>query len=79
MEAALGEDPAAAHAQELGRRWKELVGAFTGGNPEVAAGLNRMYADRPNWPAGAQQQMAMFSNPAVWEFMAKVLDCKAIG
>lgn len=79
VEAALGEDPAGEHAQELGRRWKALVGAFTGGNPQVAQGLNKMYADRPNWPSGAQQQMQQFSNPRVWEFMSKVLNCKAIG
>lgn len=79
VEAALDEDPAGAKAQELGRRWKALVGEFTGGNPEVAQGLNRMYADRPNWPAPAQQQMAPFGNPRVWEFMRKVLNCKAIG
>lgn len=78
VEAALDEDPAGEKAQALGRRWKALVGAFTGGNPEVAQGLNRLYADRPNWPAAAQQQMAYFSNPRVWEFMSKVLNCNAI-
>ena len=78
VEAALDQDPASEAAQELGRRWKALVGSFTGGNPEVANGLNRLYADRPNWPAAAQQQMAPFSNPRVWEFMGRVLNCSAI-
>lgn len=78
VEAALNEDPASEKAQELGRRWKALVGGFTGGNPEVAQGLNKLYADRPNWPDTAKQQMAPFSNQRVWEFMGRVLNCKAI-
>lgn len=78
VEAALDQSPASETAQELGRRWKALVGGFTGGNPEVARGLNRLYADRPNWPATAQQQMAPFSNPRVWEFMGRVLNCPTI-
>lgn len=79
VEAALHEDPASEHAQELGQRWKALVGGFTGGNPEVAQGLNRMYADQANWPESAKQQMTPFSNPRVWEFMKRVLNCKTIG
>lgn len=73
------QDPASEIAQALGRRWKALVGGFTGGNPEVAQGLNRLYSDRANWPADARQQMSQFSNPRVWEFMSRVLQCKAIG
>ena len=73
VEAALDEDPASETAQALGARWKKLVAGFTGGDREVGAGLNRLYADRPNWPAQAQQQMAPYSNPKVWEFMARVL------
>ena len=79
VEAALDQDPASEAAQALGQRWKALVGAFTGGNPEIAQGLNRLYGDRPNWPAAAQQQMTPFNNPRAWEFMARVLNCKAIG
>lgn len=78
VEAGLDQDPASEASQELGRRWKALVGSFTGGNPEVAKGLNRLHADRTNWPASAQQQMAAFSNPRVWEFMSRVLNCKQL-
>jgi hypothetical protein len=28
-----------------------LLKGFTGGNSEIQAGLNKMYADRANWPA----------------------------
>ncbi|HKR26610.1 MAG TPA: MerR family transcriptional regulator [Terriglobales bacterium] len=79
VEAALDEDPASETAQALGRRWKDLVSGFTGGNAEVAKGLNRLYADRGTWPASAQQQMAAFSNPRVWDFMDHVLNCKQLG
>ena len=73
VEAALDEDPAGEKAQALGARWKALVGGFTGGDPEIAKGLNRMYADRPNWPAEMQERMAPFRNPKVREFMGRVL------
>jgi hypothetical protein len=78
VEAAIarGEDPASQQAQSLGARWKKLVEGFTGGDPEVSAGLGRLYADRPNWPANAQQQMAPFSNPKVWDYIHKVSACK---
>jgi len=46
-----GEDPASDKAQALAARWRELIRGFTGGNAEIQAGLNRMYADKANWPA----------------------------
>lgn len=46
-----GEDPASEKSQALATRWSELLKGFTGGNPEIQAGLNRMYTDRANWPA----------------------------
>ena len=48
---AAGEDPSSAKSQALAARWSTLVKGFTGGNPEVQKGLNRMYADKNNWPA----------------------------
>jgi hypothetical protein len=35
----------------MAARWSELLKGFTGGNSEIQAGLNKMYADRANWPA----------------------------
>ena len=75
VEAALDEDPASETSQALGARWKKLTAGFTGGDRDVGAGLNRLHADRPNWPAQAQEQMAPYSNPKVWEFMGRVLKC----
>ena len=45
------EDPASEKSQALAARWFELLTGFTGGNSEIQTGLNRMYADRDNWPA----------------------------
>lgn len=78
VEASLQLDPQSEAAQSLGRRWKALVQSFTNGNPEVAAGLNKLYADRSNWSAPAQEQMVPFSNPRVWQFMSRVLSCEAL-
>jgi DNA-binding transcriptional MerR regulator len=50
IEAALGEAPASPVAQALADRWCKLLEGFTGGDPDIQAGLNRMYADRENWP-----------------------------
>jgi DNA-binding transcriptional MerR regulator len=79
VEAALEMDPASEHAQALGVRWKKLVGGFTGGDPEIGKGLNKLYADRPNWPEDMKERMAQFSNPKVWEYMSRVMKCSAIG
>lgn len=71
VEAALGEDPASAKAQALAARWKKLVEGFTGGDPQITAGLAKMYQDRPDWPASMQRRMQPFSNKKVWEFIEK--------
>ncbi len=51
IEAAIadGVKPADERAQQLAARWRGLLEEFTGGDPEVQAGLNRMWADRKNW------------------------------
>ncbi|MCU1232898.1 MAG: transcriptional regulator, MerR family [Candidatus Solibacter sp.] len=75
VEAALGEDPESEKAQALAVRWKALVAGFTGGDPEIGEGLNKLYADKANWPAPAKEQMAPFGNPKVWEYMSRVMKC----
>jgi DNA-binding transcriptional MerR regulator len=50
VESSLSEDPSGSHAQELARRWNELIGRFTQGKPEIEAGLKKLYADQKNWP-----------------------------
>ena len=53
IEAAIAdrEDPGGAKARALAGRWSELVRGFTGGDPEIQKGVNRLYADQANWPA----------------------------
>jgi len=38
-----GTDPAGPRMQELARRWQELIGQFTGGDPGIRDSLNAMY------------------------------------
>ncbi len=47
---ARGVTPDSAEAQALAARWSELLRQFTGGNPEVQKGLNKLYSDEGNWP-----------------------------
>jgi len=47
-----GEDPKSDAGQLLAARWRELLAGFTGGDPEIQQGLNKMWADKANWPEG---------------------------
>jgi DNA-binding transcriptional MerR regulator len=76
VEAALGEDPAGERAQALAARWRKLVEGFTGGDPEIGAGLRKLYADQANWPGEFKQQMGPFMKKEVWEFIGKAMNCK---
>jgi DNA-binding transcriptional MerR regulator len=67
---AAGEDPAGDRAQSLAARWKKLVGAFTGGDPEIQKGLNAMHKDSQNWPAERQQYAV---KPSIQEFIMKAM------
>ncbi len=44
-----GASPEDERAQALAARWRELVRGFTGGDPEIQSGLNKMYRDEANW------------------------------
>ena len=48
--AAGGVDPASEEAHALVVRQEKLIGLFTGGDPGIRAGLDRLYADKANWP-----------------------------
>ena len=67
-------DPASARAQELARRWQELLRGFTGSDPQIEQGLKRLYADQQNWPQNFRKP---FSD-AVCEYMAKVAKAQGI-
>ncbi len=44
-----GVDPESDRAQALDKRSCDLIAGFTGGNPAIAEGLNKFYADEANW------------------------------
>ena len=68
---AAGEDPSSQKSQALARRWSALVKGFTGGNPEIQKGLNKMYADRNNWP----QSMPKPFGDEVQDFIVEAMKC----
>jgi len=47
-----GTDPASERVRSLAGRWHALVQAFTGGNPEIARSLQRMWEQEEN-PLGS--------------------------
>jgi DNA-binding transcriptional MerR regulator len=69
VDASLGEDPAGERGQALAARWTALINAFTGGDPGIRKNLQKLYADRANWPAGVE----MPYSAAVGEFIAKAV------
>ena len=74
VEGALGEDPAAEKSQALAARWRNLVAEFTGGNPEIQGGLNKMYADQGNWPEKQKQNWQI--KPEIMAFITAAMRAK---
>ena len=71
IRASLEEDPAGGKGQALLARWMKLVNDFTGGDPDILAGLKAMMADRANWPPDVQ--MASRGTPEADQFIEKAL------
>jgi transketolase len=71
-EAALGEPVTSSRAQALAARWRKLVEAFTGGDPEIQKGLNAMWADKANWQAGSAKQFAI--RPEIQTFITAAMN-----
>ena len=53
VEAAIarGETPESEIGRKLGERRQKLLAMFTGGDPGIIANLQKLYADKANWPA----------------------------
>ncbi len=71
VQASLREDPAGPKGQAFAARWKKLIEDFTGGDPDILAGLKAMMADRANWPAEAQEGSR--ATPEAEEFIKKAV------
>lgn len=62
-----GTPPAFEEVRLLAKRWQELVGMFTGGDPEIQATLNKRYKEQPNY--GAQSAI----NREMLAYIAKAM------
>jgi hypothetical protein len=65
------EDPASDVSLALAGRWKALLEGFTGRDPDIQRGLNRMWADREKWPDGPARSFRMPA--AVPAFIARLM------
>ncbi|WP_437674591.1 MerR family transcriptional regulator [Sorangium sp. So ce131] len=62
-----GSDPKSEPVQQIVRRMRELIDAFTGKNPEIERSLNRMYQEEPSM----KHQHGV--DPALHEFIGKAM------
>ena len=69
-----GGRPGGREGASPGGALDRLVEEFTGGHPEVSAGLKKLYGDKANWPAQAKRRMEPFRiNPEVWAFISRAM------
>lgn len=62
-----GADPNGPDVKALAKRWKSLVDGFTGGNPEIAESLVRMYQAEPD--VATQQGL----DPGLFQFIGRAM------
>ena len=65
-----GGSPAGPRAQNLARRWQKLVTNFTGGDPDIAARVSKLYKDQPE----LGKQFGSFISKEMFEFMGQASD-----
>lgn len=46
-----GEEPSSETGRQLAARRQKLLDDFTGGDPDMQANLQKLYADKANWPS----------------------------
>lgn len=68
-EALANGDPAGPKAQALAEAFEKQIRAFTGGNPEIAQSLNKLYQDKDNWPKEAMQEWRSSLSQQAEEFI----------
>lgn len=59
-------DPGSPEALDLARRWRDLVGEFTRGNPELGASTSAIYEEGFSKP---EMTSHMPFSPEIWRFM----------
>ena len=64
-----GVDPADPEVQALGRKWQELIEAFTGGDPGIRASLQKMYETE-----GHEKASRGMVDGETMEYMQRVFD-----
>jgi DNA-binding transcriptional MerR regulator len=62
-----GTDPASPTMRQLAGRWTALLREFTGGNPGIQQGLNRMYSEEP------EVRSRTGIDPALMEYIGKAI------
>jgi DNA-binding transcriptional MerR regulator len=70
---AANADPASPEAQDVARRHSELIGAFTGGDPEIARGLNNWWQNYDALPADRKPFQSPYT-PEQQAWMDKALE-----
>lgn len=65
----INEDPASPKAQDLAKRWADLIYQFTQGDSGIEKSLKNLYADQANWPNTFQRPWT----DDVGGFMAKAM------
>jgi DNA-binding transcriptional MerR regulator len=63
-----GTDPADPTVQTLARRWGELIGSFTGGDPQIAQSLRKMWTEQGSQMA---TKMNMDFDPELFKYVQK--------
>lgn len=63
-------DPASPEAQDLARRWTELVGQFTRGDAQVSSQLDTLYREAAADPQASRQMPA---SPEVFAFVQRAI------
>ena len=66
-----GEQTESERVQHLARKARELIQAFTGGDPGITKSLNNMY--RKEGASNIMAQHGMQVDPKVWNYMQKAL------
>lgn len=64
-----GVDPSNEELKPLMRRWQELGEAFTGGNPQIAAKVKKMYEE-----GGAMQQSPFGPDPELMKYVQRAME-----